>query len=352
LLPTFAQSADQENHNSNQDTANDRRYEKDGVSGHPASSDPRQGVSPLLAWWRETIALIPPHRKPTLGQVTPVTAPEACWRDPVEAPARRWRRHSGHRLPRGACAIGPEGAHLVVILAVPLAVVEMMGNVSGEEFLAVLAAGAEVTARLAVAAATPEAGAGPPKVLEGQLLGCISALGLALMQASETMQLVVDGDPPAKAIYAAFPNLVGVLSVLLSRQGLRAECEAFEGTAGLFAMHYAGRYASEVLESRLGESVELLKVQFKPWPTTAVAHVFIDTALQVTATHDVEATAIDRVTVRGEKSIQPCRRKRTFPACLPPRSTRGPARSCKGARPRDLLDAAGHCSVEAENPAS
>src|SRR5262245_50389675 len=128
-------------------------------------------------------------------------------------------------------AIGPEGAHLGVILAAPLAVAEMVGGVSGTEFLAALAAGAEVTARLAVAAAGGPGGTTTSRVLEGQLLGYFgaaasagrvmgltvsemeSALGLALMQASGTMQLVLDGDPPAKAMYAAFPSLAGVLSV-------------------------------------------------------------------------------------------------------------------------------------------
>src|SRR5262249_27745606 len=129
-------------------------------------------------------------------------------------------------------AIGPAGAHLGIILAAPLAVAELVGGVSGTEFLAALAAGAEVAARLAVAAAGGSDGGPASRVLEGQLLGYFgaaasagrvmrlsvsemqSALGLALMQASGTMQLVLDGDPPAKAIYAAFPNLAGVLSVL------------------------------------------------------------------------------------------------------------------------------------------
>jgi len=220
-------------------------------------------------------------------------------------------------------AIGPEGGHLGVILAAPLAVSELVGRVSGKEFLAALAAGAEVTARLAVAGAQSASGAVRPKALDGQLLGYFGAalsagrvmrltapemhsvLGLALMQAAGTMQMVLDGDPPAKAIYAAFPNLAGVLSALLARQGLRAECAAFEGEAGLFATYYGGRYSGQALHSHLGETFHMLDARFKPWPTSGVAHVFIEAALQLMANHDIRATAIDRVEVRGGSWIRP-----------------------------------------------
>lgn len=220
-------------------------------------------------------------------------------------------------------AIGPEGGHLGVILAAPFAVAERVGRVNGKEFLAALAAGAEVTARLAVAAARGSRGAAHPKVLEGQLLGYFgaavgagrvlrlgagemhSALGLALMQAAGTMQVVLDGDPPAKAIYAAFPSQAGVLSALLSSQGLGAECAAFEGEAGLFATYYGGGYSPSVLGGQLGEKFYLLDARFKPWPTSAVAHVFIEAALELTEKHGVGAAAIERVEVRGGSWIRP-----------------------------------------------
>jgi 2-methylcitrate dehydratase PrpD len=220
-------------------------------------------------------------------------------------------------------AIGPEGGHLGAIQAAPLAVAELVGRVSGKEFLAALAAGAEVTARLAVAAARNSRGAAHPNVLEGQLLGYFGAglgagrvmrltvpemhsvLGLALMQAAGTMQVVLDGDPPAKAIYAAFPNLAGVLSALLSRQGLRGECAAFEGEAGLFATYYGGRYSRPVLDSQLGEKFHMLDVRFKPWPTSGVAHVFIEAAFQLMENHATQLTAIDHVEIRGGSGIRP-----------------------------------------------
>lgn len=287
----------------------------------------------LGAGCREAIAALPgiggSPQSTVIGFGDKVSAPVAAFANGAMAHALNYD------------AIGPDGAHLGVILAAPLAVAELIGEVSGQEFLAALAAGAEVTARLAMSAAQSVDPTVSSKVLEGQLLGYFGAavsagrvmsltaaqmhsvLGLALMQASGTMQLVLDGDPPAKAIYAAFPNLAGVLSVLLSRQGLRAECAAFEGDAGLFAMYYGRRYSGSLLESRLGETFELLNVRFKPWPTTAAAHVFIDAALQLMANHDVGVAAIDRALVRGASWIRPW--------CEPARDRRNPVNAAAAA---------------------
>ena len=79
-----------------------------------------------------------------------------------------------------------------------------------------------------------------------------SAFGIALMQASGTMQVVHGGDPPAKAIYGAFPNHGGLLAALLSKAGLDGKCDALEGVAGLYEMFYGGEYREEALFENLG----------------------------------------------------------------------------------------------------
>src|SRR5262249_26460613 len=136
---------------------------------------------------------------------------------------------------------GAVGAgHLGMTLAAPLATAELLGGIPGRELIAGLAAGMEFLARLA--ASLRESGCYiEENFLEGQLLGYFptaiasgrimqldparmhSAIGLALMQASGTMQVVYDGDPPAKSIYAAFSNHGGLLSALLARKGLGAK---------------------------------------------------------------------------------------------------------------------------------
>jgi len=166
--------------------------------------------------------------------------------------------------------IGPEAGHVgVVALTAPLAMAEAGGRVSGRELIAAAAAAAEITAR--VTAAVMRTGKhASDKFLNGQMLGYFgaaagagrvleltaeqmhSAFGLALMQASGSMQIVLDGDPPAKAVYGAFPNYGGVLAALLARAGLGAAVAALEGKAGLYAMAYGGSYDAGALTDRLG----------------------------------------------------------------------------------------------------
>lgn len=221
-------------------------------------------------------------------------------------------------------ATGAEGGHLgVTALAAPLAVSERVGGVSGREFLAGLAAGAEITARIAAAIVSVKGSDHHAKALEGQLLGYFgaavsagrimrltprqmhSALGLALMQAAGSMQVVLDGDPPAKAVYGAFPNHAGVLSALLSKQGLIAECKALEGAAGLFALYYGGGYSKAVVEDGLGDKFLSLAVRFKPWPTSGIIHPFIEGALKLVASKKIDTSAIRHVQIRGGEPIQP-----------------------------------------------
>lgn len=186
----------------------------------------------------------------------------------------------------------------VVSLASPLAAAEARGQVSGREFLTAVVVACEVTSRIHSALKRFDAGSG--KVfLAGQLLSYFgaavgagrvfglnaaamnSALALALMQAAGSRQIVLEGDPPAKAIYGAFPNQAGVQAALLAKGGVHAECEAFAPPAGLYSMVYAGEYEPTVLTECLGENYLMQQNQFKPWPTSAKLHPFIEAGIEL-----------------------------------------------------------------------
>src|SRR5262245_44611006 len=218
-----------------------------------------------------------------------------------------------HALNYDAVGAGHPG----VLVPAPLAVAEKMGNVSGKDFLAALAAGMEITARINTALMLAGVNASQT-FLEGQLVSIFgatasagrllklsptemrSAVGLALMQASGTMQVVVGGDPPAKAIYAAFPNYGGVMAALLAKQGLDAECDALEGEAGFFAMYYGGKYVREALVQGLGTEFRCTDVRFKPWPTSGIPHPFIEAAANLAERHSLTPDAIERVHITAE----------------------------------------------------
>src|SRR5262249_14430202 len=130
--------------------------------------------------------------------------------------------------------MGPCGSHLgPVCLASQLAVAEEIGHVSGKELIVASVMACELAARLsmAIGGADPEL---TSQILPGQMLSYFAAaigaaricrldskkmqdaLGISLMQAAGSRQLVRMGDPPAKAIYGAFPNQAAVIATGLS----------------------------------------------------------------------------------------------------------------------------------------
>jgi len=196
-----------------------------------------------------------------------------------------------------------------------------MGRLSGRELIAAAAAAAEITAR--VTAAVMRTGKhASDKFLNGQMFGYFgaaagagrvlglsveqmhSAFGLALMQASGSMQIVLDGDPPAKAVYGAFPNHGGVLAALLARAGLGAAVDALEGKAGLYAMAYGGSYDAGALNDGLGVTFLLLGAQFKPWPTSLIVHPFIEAGIDL-GSRGIRAADIKSVEIAGHSHIRP-----------------------------------------------
>ena len=219
--------------------------------------------------------------------------------------------------------IGARVGHVgVACLAAPLAIAEAMGSVSGREFLTAAIAGpAEVTARITAAAARNGRKLSRT-FLAGQLLsyfGAVagagrmlgltagqmrSAFGLALMQASGSMQVVLGGEPPAKAIYGAFPNHAAVLGVLLGKAGLGADCNALEGAAGLYETYFDGDYDPSTLTDGLGVRYLLLATRFKLWPTSDAIHPFIKAAMEIHR-KVTDTSEIAEVTISGPAQLRP-----------------------------------------------
>jgi 2-methylcitrate dehydratase PrpD len=239
----------------------------------------------------------------------------------------------GHRGPAPLIALANGGlvhalnydaggsGHLgVVALVAPLAAAEMVGGVTGKQFITACATAAEVTARMSAAAHGFDthgelpwlagqflgyvgAAAGAGRILELSPLQMLSAIALACMQASGTRQVVLDGDPPAKAIYGAFPNQGGMQAALMSQCGLRADCAALEGSGGFYAAFYgAPERASEVTQG-LGERFLLTDVRYKAWPTSGIVAPFIEAALRLRAEHRVTAEQVQRVEFTGAQRL-------------------------------------------------
>lgn len=226
-------------------------------------------------------------------------------------------------------------------LTVPLAMAaaELRGRTTGRHFMVSIAAGAELMSRIGVAITAERTGwtesRPQPTQMPGYLAAaataarCLkldeqqthSALGLAFMQASGGRQPVLEGRP-AKAVYAAFPCQGGMLSVVLARDGLLGDCDLFEGKAGFFNTYYGGTFHRPSMTGELGERFYLLNVGIKPWPTTGVAHVFIEAASRLRTEHSLDPADVAHVLVRGEPHIE------TF--CEPLQTRRNPQAPVEG----------------------
>jgi 2-methylcitrate dehydratase PrpD len=219
-------------------------------------------------------------------------------------------------------AIGTETGHTgVTCFTAPLAAAEACAPISGRRFIAASVAAAEVGARVfgAVERREPHfnerllagqyfgyfsAAAGAGNVYDLDAATMHSAFGIALMQVSGSRQVTVAGDPPAKAIYGAFPNHGGVQAALLARAGLGAEIDALEGRAGFYKMLGDGLFDADLLIGELGSTWRFLRTQFKPWPASGVVIPFIEAALALRAAHDVRPDEIAAITVVGTPAMR------------------------------------------------
>lgn len=244
-----------------------------------------------------------------IGHAAKVSAPHAAFANGALAHALNYD------------AVGTETGHTgVVCLTAPLAIADAAGTTTGRQFITAAAVAAEVTARVTAAGMHGRhaleqilagqyfgyfgAAAGAGRLLELSPAAMHSAFGLALMQVSGTRQVVIGGDPPAKAIYGAFPNLGGVLAAILAKAGLGADIDALEGSAGFYALATDGRYDRDLLLEGLGTRFQFMHTQFKPWPTSAVVAPFIEAAIDLATRYDLKVADIEAVEIAGSPQIR------------------------------------------------
>jgi 2-methylcitrate dehydratase PrpD len=145
---------------------------------------------------------------------------------------------------------------------------------------------------------------GAGRVLGLSSVEMLSAIALAVMQASGIRQVVLDGDPPAKAIYGAFPNQGGVQAALLSKFGLRADCAALEGSGGFYAAFFGDRGRAARVVDDLGRTFLMEGVRYKAWPTSGNVAPYIEAALKIRADHQLTPERIARVQFGGGERIR------------------------------------------------
>ena len=171
------------------------------------------------------------------------------------------------------------------ILPAALAAAEARGGVSGRDFIAALATGVELQARLGLAApnsmargwhpttvmGTLGAAAAAARVLDLRAGQFADAVGLAFHQASGTRQALNDG-VLAKRLGAGFASRNGTAAAFLAEAGLTGPTRFLEGEAGLFQLYERGEVLPDALVRDLGQTWEIMTHSMKPYPCCRCTH--------------------------------------------------------------------------------
>lgn len=200
-----------------------------------------------------------------------------------------------------------------VIIPTALSVADLVGKVSGNELITVVALGNDVTCRLSRAGSpgispftvgwdpTPMYGILGATLVAGRLMGLdhkqmIDAVGLAYHQMSGNAQASVDGTL-AKRLGAGFGSYGGILSARLAQQGVFGSHNVLQGFKGLFKQYHQGRVSEESLLGNLGTSYAGPSIAAKPYPCCRGSHVAIDGTLDIVKTNQLTPEQIAKVVI-------------------------------------------------------
>jgi 2-methylcitrate dehydratase PrpD len=185
------------------------------------------------------------------------------------------------------------------LLAACLALGEEL-DASGEDFMAAIIGGSELTCRIGLAAPLQFHKRGwHPTGIFGAVGATYAACRLLKLDPAKTAQAVGIVGSFAAGIGAGMregaesPNLhagwaaqSGITAALLARAGHTGPLQVFEGPAGLFPAHvqepgYAFDFAAAL--DGLGQRWECQTISLKPYPCAHVLHSFIDAVLALRA---------------------------------------------------------------------
>ncbi len=186
------------------------------------------------------------------------------------------------------------------VVPAALAVAEATGA-SGEQLLAAVAAGIEITNRLGMASylaplrnslffekgfhATSICGTLGAAAAAGLLYGLdveqiASAMGIGASMGAGVIEANRTGGT-VKRVHCGWAAHAGVTAAVLAREGVTGPPTVIEGRFGFFAAYLDGRYDSDAMLGELGTRWELLRTVYKPYPSNHFTHPGIDCALAV-----------------------------------------------------------------------
>jgi 2-methylcitrate dehydratase PrpD len=196
------------------------------------------------------------------------------------------------------------------VVPTALAVGEAL-SLSGRVVLESVAAGLEVNARLGLAAGdgfhkrgfhpTGVCGALAASLVAGRLLGLdaehlTQAVGVAGSMGSGLREAYLGGETWTKRLHPGWAAHAGVVAASLASRGFTGPRRVLEGRFGLYnAMVGPGEWDDRLAVAGLGESWEIRRIGFKPYPCGVVTHPFLDALRAVLDEHHLEAADLEGI---------------------------------------------------------
>lgn len=195
------------------------------------------------------------------------------------------------------------------VLPAALAAAEVTPGVTGEEFIAAVAASVDFVCRLGLAldVAPPQHGwitsvtcgyfgavAAAGKIMRLTPDELKSAFGIALCQIGGSQEMG-RGQSDVRAIRDAFTQQVGITAVMLAKRGLKGPEQFLEGAAGFFNQYFDGKYTGTRLLDGLGHRYEGINMSYKIWPCCRLTHTYIGSLINLMAEHGLGADDIQEV---------------------------------------------------------
>jgi 2-methylcitrate dehydratase PrpD len=193
-----------------------------------------------------------------------------------------------------------------------LAIAEMLPQVTGKQLLTALAAGCDLSCRLAAALDVNPDDAGwytPPimSLLGATASAChllrlnseqiLNAWSLALCQGTCSGELKRAPQSDLRAVREGFIARAAVDSALLAAGGVRGFPQPIESKGGLFGLYAQGKFSAERLLKDLGTDFYGARLSFKAWPSCRGTHAYIEALKHILQTSNVSVEEIENIEV-------------------------------------------------------
>ena len=196
------------------------------------------------------------------------------------------------------------------IVPAAIAAAEIAGS-SGQELITAIVAGYEIQLRLSMALNPAEhykrgfhptatcgifgASAAAAKLLGLDASRLESAFGIALSQASGSMQFLNDGAWTKRShVGQAAQN--GLMCAVLAREGFKGPSEAFEGKAG-FLNSFSPKPDFSRATLGLNSEWETMRLAVKPYPSCRYSHAAMDGLIEIRNEYKVNSEQVEEVLV-------------------------------------------------------